>query len=75
MDWGVVEVTEGVDPADVGALLLRNASYTISIARKLGAELFALPQDIVSGNKKQLVLILASLMAIEYGLQSEEGGR
>ena len=71
VDWALVEVASAaVDPADVPALLARNASYCISIARKLGAELFALPSDIVNANKKQLVLILASLMACEYGLES-----
>lgn len=69
VEWSAVEVAAAAaDGAEVQAWQMRNARYAISVCRKLGAELFALPQDIVHANRKQLVLVLASLMACEYAL-------
>jgi hypothetical protein len=78
VDWSAVEeppssASSAADSnVDLQQLLLRNARYAISVCRKLGAELFALPQDIVSANRKQLVLVLASIMVCEYALEEAE---
>lgn len=42
-----------------------NAKYAISIARKLGATLFVLPEDIVEVKPKMILTFIGSLMAIE----------
>lgn len=47
--------------------LLANASYTISAGRKIGAVIFALPEDIVEGNPKMILTVFASLMAVALG--------
>ena len=65
VSWEQVET----GPATDQSMLLRNASLMISVARKLGAEVFALPSDIVSTNKKNIVLVIASLMAIEQAAE------
>lgn len=47
--------------------LLQNAKYTISAGRKVGAVIFALPEDIVEGNPKMILTVFASLMAVALG--------
>lgn len=42
---------------------VRNAGYTLSIARKLGADVFLLPHDIVEVKPKMMLLFIGSLMA------------
>jgi len=44
----------------------RNAGYCISIARKLGAEVYILPHDIVDTKKNAIMLFMASLMAVAH---------
>ncbi|XP_041828067.1 plastin-1-like isoform X1 [Melanotaenia boesemani] len=46
---------------------LNNAKYTISLARKIGARVYALPDDLVEVNPKMVLTIFASLMG--YGLK------
>jgi len=41
----------------------RNAGYVISVARKLGAEVYLLPHDIVESKPKQIMLFIGSIMA------------
>jgi len=53
-------VTDGDDPQDA----LQNAKYAISIARKLGATIFLLPEDIVEVKPKMLLTFFASVMAV-----------
>jgi hypothetical protein len=47
--------------------LLKNAQYTVSSARKIGAVVFALPEDIVEVKPKMLLTIFAALMAVGMG--------
>jgi hypothetical protein len=44
--------------------LLKNAQYAVSSARKIGAVVFALPEDIVEVKPKMLLTIFAALMAV-----------
>lgn len=44
---------------------MRNAGYAISVARKLGAELFLLPHDIVECKPKMVLLFIGCLMQLE----------
>ncbi|CAN6812862.1 unnamed protein product [Brassica oleracea] len=39
-----------------------NASYIVSVARKLGCSLFLLPEDIVEVNQKMILILTASIM-------------
>jgi len=50
---------------ETAAILFSNASYAISTARKLGAEIFIEAPDILACNQKKVLLMVASLMAIE----------
>ena len=42
---------------------LANARYAIGIARKMGAKVYALPEDIVEVKQKMIMTIFACLMA------------
>lgn len=46
---------------------LLNAKYAVSIARKVGAVVFALPEDIVEVKNKMILTYIASLMAVDMG--------
>ncbi|XP_055801992.1 fimbrin-5 [Solanum dulcamara] len=39
-----------------------NATYTISVARKLGCSIFLLPEDIIEVNQKMMLTLTASIM-------------
>jgi len=56
VDWKMV--TTGESPQDK----VRNAGYAISVARKMGAEVFLLPHDIVEVKPKMMLLFVGSLM-------------
>ena len=43
-----------------------NARYAVSMARKIGARVFCLPEDIVEGKQKMIMTIFATLMIIDY---------
>lgn len=43
-----------------------NARYAVSMARKIGARVFALPEDIVESKQKMIMTIFATLMIIDY---------
>jgi len=43
---------------------MKNAKYTISMARKLGATIFLLPEDIVEVKPKMILTFIGSLMAV-----------
>jgi len=47
---------------------LNNASYVISAGRKIGAVIFALPEDIIELKNKMILTIFAALMAVDLGL-------
>jgi plastin-1 len=54
-------VTEGLNDDDK----LLNAKYAISIARKLGAVIFLLPEDIVEVRPKMCLTFAAAVMALK----------
>jgi plastin-1 len=61
---GIVDytlVTDGV--SDANAKL--NAKYAISIARKLGATIFVLPEDVVEIKSKLILTFIGTLMALD----------
>jgi len=51
----------------VGSNDLDNAKLCISTARKVGATIFTLPEDITEGKDKQILALTASLMAVDRG--------
>ncbi|KAJ1656116.1 fimbrin [Dispira simplex] len=59
VDYGMV--TRGVSDDDAKM----NAKYAISIARKLGATIFLLPEDIVEVKPKMILTFIGSLMALD----------
>ncbi|KAJ2639012.1 fimbrin [Coemansia sp. RSA 1286] len=65
MKHGIVDpqlVTAGHTEDD----MKMNAKYAISIARKLGATIFLLPEDIVEVKPKMILTFIGSLMAIQH---------
>jgi len=54
-------VTEGKTPEEK----LGNARYAISVARKLGATIFLLPEDIVEVKPKMILTFIASVMSVQ----------
>jgi len=48
---------------------LLNAKLAISSARKIGAVVFALPEDITEVKNKMIMTLVASLMAVALGAQ------
>jgi len=73
----IIELIEAVRPGSVDYNLvergsddkahLLNAKYAISMARKIGAVVFALPEDIVEAKNKMIMTLVASLMAVDLG--------
>ncbi|PNX91639.1 fimbrin-like protein 2-like, partial [Trifolium pratense] len=57
VNWGLV--TKGVTDEEKKM----NASYIISIARKLGCSIFLLPEDITEVNQKMILTLTASIMS------------
>ncbi|CEP00842.1 Calponin-homology (CH) domain-containing protein [Plasmodiophora brassicae] len=53
-----------VTPGDTDDDRLMNARYAISVARKLGATIFLLPEDIVEIKPKMIMTFTAGLMAV-----------
>ena len=45
-----------------------NALYAISMARKIGARIYALPDDIVETKQKMLLTVFACLMASDMNV-------
>ncbi|XP_022989345.1 fimbrin-5-like isoform X1 [Cucurbita maxima] len=56
VNWAVV--TKGETEEDKKL----NATYIISVARKLGCSLFLLPEDIIEVNQKMILILTASIM-------------
>jgi len=61
VEHGLIE-RDGSDKSN-----LLNAKYAISLARKQGAVVFALPEDIVEVKNKMIMTFLAGLMAVDMG--------
>ncbi|KAK3102906.1 hypothetical protein FSP39_014845 [Pinctada imbricata] len=53
---------------------LSNAKYAISMARKAGAKVYALPEDIVDVKPKMMMTIFACLMIKDLGSQQKQNG-
>ncbi|KAJ1766291.1 fimbrin [Coemansia sp. RSA 1813] len=72
----LLDVLNGMKPGIVDPQLIAagntdddlklNAKYAISIARKLGATIFLLPEDIVEVKPKMILTFIGSLMAIDH---------
>lgn len=45
---------------------LANAKYAISMARKIGARVYALPEDITEVKPKMVMTVFACMMALDY---------
>ncbi|VDK59792.1 unnamed protein product [Cylicostephanus goldi] len=45
---------------------MENAKYAITCGRKIGAKIYALPEDIVEGKPKMVMTVFACLMARSY---------
>ncbi|KAL8136688.1 hypothetical protein V2J09_002689 [Rumex salicifolius] len=65
IDWKLV--TKGETDEDKKM----NASYIISVARKLGCSIFLLPEDIIEVNQKMMLTLTASIMY--WALQNRPG--
>ncbi|XP_076905993.1 fimbrin-5-like [Bidens hawaiensis] len=66
VNWGLV--TKGATEEDKKL----NATYIISVARKLGCSIFLLPEDILEVNLKMILILTASIMYWSL-LQKAEG--
>jgi plastin-1 len=56
-----------VTPGESDTDATQNAKYAISIARKLGATIFCLPEDIVEVKPKMIMTFIGSVMAVALG--------
>uniref|UniRef100_A0ACD5YTX8 Uncharacterized protein n=3 Tax=Avena sativa TaxID=4498 RepID=A0ACD5YTX8_AVESA len=56
VDWDLVKKGEDDDEKKL------NATYIISVARKLGCTIFLLPEDIMEVNHKMILILIASIM-------------
>lgn len=75
----IIDLVEAIRPGAVDYSLvytessddnnLQNAKLAVSCARKVGAAVFALPEDIVELKNKMLLTIFASLMAVGLGVK------
>jgi plastin-1 len=49
---------------------LNNAKYCISVARKLGATIFCLPEDLVEVKPKMILTFVGALMVVALSTNS-----
>lgn len=66
VNWEIV--TDGATDEDKQ----NNAKYVISVARKLGAVIFCVWEDIVNVNFKQMLIIVATLYEIQEEMKKEK---
>jgi plastin-3 len=72
----VVDLIDAIRPGKVNYDVLKdgsseqekidNAKYAISLARKVGARVYALPEDIVEVKPKMVMTVFACLMTLDY---------
>ncbi|CAG2161498.1 unnamed protein product [Oppiella nova] len=72
----VIDLIDAIKPGSIsyGQILpgntpqekLANAKYAISMARKIGARIYALPEDISEVKPKMVMTVYACLMALDY---------
>ena len=71
----VLDLIDAIQPGSINYDLLKtenlddeeklnNAKYAISMARKIGARVYALPEDLVEVNPKMVMTVFACLMGI-----------
>jgi plastin-3 len=58
-----------INPASGTEDMIANARYVINTARKMGAVVYTLPEDIAEGNKKMILCFVVTLMVLERILQ------
>eukprot|EP01097_Dermamoeba_algensis_P012074 TRINITY_DN969_c0_g2_i2.p1 TRINITY_DN969_c0_g2~~TRINITY_DN969_c0_g2_i2.p1 ORF type:complete len:286 (+),score=82.84 TRINITY_DN969_c0_g2_i2:697-1554(+) len=61
VDYSLVEKGDGEDKYTL------NAKYAVSAARKIGATIFALPEDITEVKNKMIMTFVASVMVVALG--------
>ncbi|XP_068645298.1 fimbrin-2-like [Aristolochia californica] len=66
VDWSLVTKGETEEEKRM------NASYIISVARKLGCSIFLLPEDIMEVNQKMMLTLTASIMYWSLNKSNEE---
>ncbi|CAH8334331.1 unnamed protein product [Eruca vesicaria subsp. sativa] len=66
VDWGLV--TKGETAEEEKKM---NATYIISVARKLGCSIFLLPEDITEVDQKMMLILAASIMNWSLQQQSD----
>ncbi|WOL13660.1 fimbrin-1-like [Canna indica] len=66
VNWNLVKRGENDDEKRL------NATYIISVARKLGCSIFLLPEDIMEVNSKMILTLMASIMYWSLQQPSEE---
>jgi len=72
----VIDLIDCIKPGTINYELVRtggteednlaNAKYAISMARKVGARVYALPEDIAEVKMKMVMTVFATLMARDY---------
>jgi len=72
-----IDLLDSVKPGTIDSTLVtdasndkdatQNAKYAISIARKIGATIFLLPEDIVEVKPKMILTFVGSIMAVALG--------
>ncbi|XP_076044276.1 plastin-2 fimbrin isoform X2 [Oratosquilla oratoria] len=72
----VIDLVDAIKPGTVNYDIIRdsgsdednqaNAKYAISMARKIGARIYALPEDITEVKPKMIMTVFACLMARDY---------
>ncbi|XP_033213031.1 plastin-3 isoform X2 [Belonocnema kinseyi] len=72
----VIDLIDAIKPGSVNYDLVKeggteeenldNAKYAISLARKCGARVYALPEDITEVKQKMVMTVFACLMAMDY---------
>ncbi|KAL5548515.1 hypothetical protein UlMin_003746 [Ulmus minor] len=67
VNWNVVTKGESDDEKKL------NATYIISVARKLGCSIFLLPEDIMEVNQKMILTLTASIMSWSLKQAMAEG--
>ena len=50
---------------------MENAKYAISLARKCGARVYALPEDITEVKHKMVMTVFACLMAMDFKMSRD----
>ena len=63
VNWDIMTPGESDEDKDL------NAKYVISVARKLGAVIFGVYEDIVNVNPKQMLIFMCSMMEIHANLK------